>query len=306
MGRQILHCGLLTGTALLGVLSLSIGGYAQQAQPPAEPPLPPAIEHVESVQNPSSPCVQPPPFVSWEDYDGPFHKVLGVLGQKIERRVVLPPRPTRYKPGAVLCSLETKEKFVLFVRDSVDPFTFVVAAGSAGISQATNGDAPFGQGAAGYGKRFGASFADQAQFNFFRGFFYPTIFSEDPRYYRMGQGSTKKRVFHALEHSFVAYKDNGHQMFNFSELLGNATGVALGNTYHPGARRGWGPGAREVGYGIAIDSGFDVVREFWPEFSRKFHLPFRYQNEVPGTASETPGPGPEPQTHPAAPPSPQP
>lgn len=223
--------------------------------------------------------------MSWEDYNGPFSKVLGVIGQKVERRTVHLPheRGPRYKPNAVLCSLEIKDKFILFVHDSVDPFTFLAAGFNAGISQAANDDAPFGQGGAGYGKRFGASYADQVQYNFWKGFFYPIIFSEDPRYYRLAHGNTRSRLFHALEHSGVAYRDNGHRMFNFSELLGNSSGVILSNVYHPGNQRGFAAAARGVGYDYAFDAGFDVLREFWPELAKKFHLPFRYENEEIGS-----------------------
>ncbi|HEV2521383.1 MAG TPA: hypothetical protein VGT24_03295 [Candidatus Acidoferrales bacterium] len=270
----------LRGIAFVAILALCGNGRAQQAPPESEVPLPPAFQQVQTVQNPAGPCIEPPPPVSWQDYNGPFSKILGIFGQKIERRTVLRPQAPRYQPNAVLCSLETKEKFFLFLHDSVDPVTFLAAGFNAGISQATNGDAPFGQGAAGYGKRYGASYADEVQLRFFKGFVYPALFSEDPRYYREGQGPAGKRILHALEHSVVAYRDNGNRMFNFSELLGNATGVSLGNLYHPGARRGFGPGAEQVALDYALDSGYDVVREFWPEVSRKFHLPFRYQNEV--------------------------
>jgi len=64
----------------------------------------------------------------------------------------------------------------------LDPVTFLSAAFSAGMEQVSNRDPTFGQGAAGYGKRFAANFADQASSKFFKDFAYPSIFSEDPRY----------------------------------------------------------------------------------------------------------------------------
>jgi hypothetical protein len=270
---------LLRGPALAGILLASVSAGAQQPQP-AEPANPPAIDKLQTAQNPSEPCVQPPPPVTWRDYVGPFHKVLGIFALKIERESVGTPQPPSYKPNTVICSLEIKDKFMLFVRESVDPVTFLQAGFIAGISQARNADAPFGQGAGGYGKRFGASYADQVQFRLFKEFAYPTVFSEDPRYYRLARGSTGRRILHAVSHSVVAYRDNGHRMFNFSELLGNTTGELLSTLYHPGTARGFSPTARNVGIDFAIDSGFDVIREFWPEFSRAFHLPFRDQNAI--------------------------
>jgi hypothetical protein len=175
--------------------------------------------------------------------------------------------------------LTTKGKFILFVEDSVDPVAFLGAGFNAGIDQAEDTDHSFGQGAAGYGKRFGAEFAGNASGEFFKEFLYPTIFSEDPRYYRLAHGTTRRRLIHAVEHVVVAHQENGEPMFNFSEWLGSASTAALADLYHPNNKPGVGPAARGAGYGMMQDVGWDVLREFWPEIARKFKLPFRGQNE---------------------------
>lgn len=136
-------------------------------------------------------------------------------------------------------------------------------------------DPTFGPGASGYGKRFAASYADQASARFFKDFAYPSLFSEDPRYYRVAHGSTGRRLLHPIEHALVAHTDHGNVMFNFTEWLGTASSIALSNTYHPGNRRGFAPAASTFGFSLANDIGFDELREFWPEIARKFRLPFR-------------------------------
>lgn len=234
--------------------------------------------------NPQAPCVQPAPLVSWQDYNGPLAKIVGAFGRKLERKSVHPPR---YKPGAVLCTLEPKEKFLLFVQDTLDPITFLSVGFNAGIDQAVDADHTFGQGAAGYGKRFGADFADAANAGFFKDFAYPAIFSEDPRYYRLSQGSGGKRLLHAAAHLFLAHQESGKHMFNFSEWLGTSSAVVLSNVYHPGNKRGFAPAAESVGFGFANDVGFDILREFWPDIARKFKLPFRGREE-PGTQASAP------------------
>ena len=65
------------------------------------------------------------------------------------------------------------------------------------------------------------------------------------------------------------------RMFNYSEWLGTMTGAVLSTTYHPGNRPGTGEAARRVGCSFAFDIGYDMLREFWPEISRKFKLPLR-------------------------------
>ena len=83
----------------------------------------------------------------------------------------------------------------------------------------------------------------------------------------------------------VAHGDSGRYMFNFSEWLGTATGAAVGEAYHPGSRRGFGAAASGASISILNDMGFDVLREFWPEIARKFHLPFRGTGELDAPAA---------------------
>ena len=230
--------------------------------------------------NPSAPCVEPAPVVKLSDYDGPLKKTVGLFARALERRAVHAPR--RYKPGALLCALTVKGKFMLFVEDSVDPVTFLSSGFWAGTDQGSDRDPTFGQGAAGYAKRYLANYTDQAQSEFFKDFAYPAIFSEDPRYYRIGRGKVGKRLLHATTHVFVAYRFDGTYMPNYSEWLGTVSSVALSNAYHPGNARGVGPAAVRVANSVAQDVGFDVLREFWPEISRALKLPFRGGREQSG------------------------
>ncbi len=220
-------------------------------------------------------CVEPAPLLTWDDYEGPFKKLAGSISRRLERRSVhqLHPHHPHYKPGLKLCTLETSDKFRLFVSDLVDPLTFAGAGFNAGLDQAHGYDRSLGAGASGYGKRYLANYADEASGRFFTGFFYPTLFGEDPRYYRMGRGSKPKRMLHAVSHVFVGYRDSGRRMINLSEWIGTASAITLGNTYHPDNKRGMYPVARWTLYTAGMDMGFDILREFLPEICRKLKLP---------------------------------
>jgi hypothetical protein len=211
-------------------------------------------------------------MVRWQDYNGPFAKLVGTVGGKLERTAVHEPS---FKPGEALCSLGMKDKFVLFVQDTIDPITVFTVAVSSALDQAENSEARFGQGMQGYGKRWGANEASDASGRFFSEFLFPTILSEDPRYYRLGRGSGGRRLLHALEHAVVAHRDSGGRMPNISEWAGTTSGVLLSDLYHPGTTHGPGSVASQVGWNVLQDTGFDVLREFWPEIARKFHVPFR-------------------------------
>jgi len=261
-------------------LGLAWADLVRAQEPPTAPQPPPSAQQALEEKtriNVAAPCVEPPPLVSLKDYNGPLRKAVGVFARALERKSVHPPH---YKPGVVLCSLELKDKFVLFVQDSLDPVTFLSSGFWAGTDQASDRDPTFGQGAAGYGKRFAANLADQASSKFFKDFAYPSIFSEDPRYYRLAHGAVGKRFLHAAGHVFVAHRVDGTYMPNYSEWLGTASAVTLSNAYHPANERGMGPAGRRVAYSLIQDMGFDVLREFWPEISRTFRLPFRGDHET--------------------------
>jgi hypothetical protein len=227
-----------------------------------------------------NPCVKPAPLFSPGDYNGPFNKTVVYFSRKLEITTVHAPS---HRPRRKLCSLDSGEKFGLFVSNTFEPVTFVGAGFNAALSQAENNDRAFGQGMAGYGKRYGAALADSVSSGFFHTFAFPALFRQDPRYYRRQEGSTGQRLGHAVSHVFVAHSDSGKKAFNFSEWLGTVSAVALANTYHPGNRRGIGPAAQSAGTSIGSDMGFDVLREFWPEIVRKFRLPFRARDEaIPG------------------------
>ena len=269
--NRLRFCAL--AIVLLAASSWSGWAHAQEA-PISDPQIPESTAPVsaETTESVATPCVPQPPLVRLQDYDGPLAKTVGLFSRKLDLKAVSPPQG---QPGVTLCSLHLDSKFLLFVRDTFEPVTFAAAGFGAGIDQAYNRDPSFGRGAAGYGKRFGAEFADQASFKFFKDFAYPAIFSEDPRYYRLVHGSGRRRLLHAVDHAFLAHRDNGAVMFNASEWLGTASEVALSNVYHPENERGFGPAAEQVSYNVLEDIGFDILREFWPEISHKLKLPFR-------------------------------
>jgi hypothetical protein len=271
-----LFCGILA----LTVSSLAYGqGQPAASAPRAQEPTTQTAAPDDNTK-PAAPtsleatfrkdCVQPAPTFTGLEYNGPFKKFVVHLAGKPEIKTVQHPQDHSSK----VCSLPVQKKFMLFAKDTFEPVTFGIAGFNAGLAQASNDDPTFGQGAEGYGRRFGAALADQVSGQFFGTFFYPTILHEDPRYYRLGHGSTQKRLLHAFNHAFVTHTDSGKPTFNFSRWMAASSTTALGNLYHPGNERGFQPAARGTVYSVAFDAGFDILREFWPEVSRHLKLPF--------------------------------
>lgn len=240
----------------------------------------PVVIQPVTLQPEAAPCAQPVEPFKVDDYSGPLNKLVAHVSQKVEKTTVRTPRRhSALRP----CAMDAGDKFRAFLDDTSDPLTYAGAAWDAALAQIAWDDAGFQQGAAGYGKRYSAAVTDHVAGDFFRTFLYPSLFRQDPRYFRLGQGTAGQRIGHALAHRFVTQSDSGKRMFNYSEWLGTASSKALSNVYHPGNPRGFGPTASRVGFSVANDMAWDLLREFWPEVAHKFRLPFRTQKYMVGT-----------------------
>ena len=89
--------------------------------------------------------------------------------------------------------LTSKQKFSLAARGTFDPVSMIGVAFGAGLEQANNSYPGYGQGAAGYSKRFAAKFVDGRTSDFLTHAVFPSLFHQDPRYYYQGSGSFKSR-----------------------------------------------------------------------------------------------------------------
>jgi len=167
--------------------------------------------------------------------------------------------------------LTTGAKFHLFYKTALDPSEFAITGIQAGISQADNSFPAYGQGATGYGKRYGAAFADQGSSGFFANFFYPVLFKQDPRYFRLGQDRWQHRFGYALAQAVVGHKDNGGRTFNWSNALGALTAGGISNAYYPAEDRGLGLTFDRAGISLLYGSMGGLASEFWPDISRKLH-----------------------------------
>ena len=165
--------------------------------------------------------------------------------------------------------LTSAEKFKVVARGSFDYVEYVWFGALAGFSQAENSEPGFGQGAAGYGKRYGAAFADGTIENFLTGAILPSLLRQDPRFYQSGTGTFWHRTGYAMSRIVVTRTDSGHEQFNFSEVIGSALSAGISTySYHPHAGRTLSNTASVWGTQIGYDTITIVVKEFWPDIRR--------------------------------------
>jgi hypothetical protein len=174
---------------------------------------------------------------------------------------VIPNFFVAYAPDAPL--LTTHEKFALAWKSSIDPVTFLAVGAFAGIEQAGNTYSGYGQGAEGYGKRFGAGYADSFIGTMLGGAILPSVFKQDPRYFYKGTGTVRERTRYALTRAVVCKGDNGHWQLNYSGILGSLAAGGISNAYYPASNRnGVELTFESTGLGIAGSAVGNLFQEF--------------------------------------------
>lgn len=177
---------------------------------------------------------------------------------------VLPNFYVTYSPDAV--PLSSGQKFGLAWKTIIDPVTIVLTGAVAGAEQAQNQFGGYGQGAQGYGKRFGANYADTITSTFLGSAILPAFFKQDPRYFYKGTGSKRSRLLYAIANSVICKGDNRRWQPNYSAILGGLASGGISNLYYPAQNRGAAVVFENTLIGTGETAIFNVFEEF---FSRK-------------------------------------
>ena len=165
--------------------------------------------------------------------------------------------------------LTTGQKFKIASQDSFDRGTVALAALFAGEGQLTNANPSFGQGVAGFARYFGTAYGDFVIGDYMTEAIFPTFLHQDPRYFRRGTGSGWSRLGYAMGQIFWTHRDSGGTQFNYSEVIGNSTAVAISNAYYADNRNA-ADAASKLGIQLGVDMAANVMKEFWPDLERKF------------------------------------
>jgi len=156
-----------------------------------------------------------------------------------------------------------KQKFKLASKLVIDPSSFVIAAIIAGGQQANNSFPGYGQGAAGYARRFGAAYGDFLIGTYLSNAIFPSILKQDPRYFYKGTGTTKSRILYAISRSVMTRGDNGHRQLDYSGILGSLAAGGISNLYYPeGSRHGFSTMVNNTLIGIGTSAGVNILQEF--------------------------------------------
>ena len=158
--------------------------------------------------------------------------------------------------------LSRKQKFKLALRSTTDPVTFGVIGIVAGAEQWRNRFPGYGDGFEGFGKRYGAAYANAVVGRMIGSAILPSLLHQDPRYFYKGSGSWRSRALYAMSASFICKRDRGGWEPNYSHILGTFAAGGIANLYHPEEDRGAGLTVSTAAIGLVGGSAVNLVREF--------------------------------------------
>lgn len=237
---------------LMLVLCLCCAAWAQ-----GTPPHQPDEDQLPSAPQPGTPPSRP--------QTGTLSGVKKMVKSEIHSAIMGASYPSvnNWRP------LTTREKFNVFLEHTYSPRTFANAGVNAVKDKLAGDDREYERGAMGLGQLYGIELATSETDVFFERFLVPSLLKQDPRYFRNPDLPFFRRVAYSMSRVLITKADNGTETFNASRVLGGAASQAISDLYVPGQRQGLHPIANRVVFDLLVDSGFNLVHEFWPDVRRK-------------------------------------
>jgi hypothetical protein len=173
--------------------------------------------------------------------------------------------------GGRVPPLSPGQKFDLVFHTAIDPYTFTIAFIVAGFGEAEDTDQGYGWGSDGYFKRVGAAYADTVDGALIGNAILPVILRQDPRYFRKGTGSIKRRIIYSALSTVICRGDNGKRQFNLSNVAGNFLAGEVSNLYYPQDQRGTSLAAENALTVTAEGAVGAQILEFAPDITAYIH-----------------------------------
>jgi hypothetical protein len=161
-----------------------------------------------------------------------------------------------------------RERAAHYAHSLFGPEAFLFSAASAGIGQLDDSPHEWGQGAEGFGRRFGSAYANRIVGQTIENGLAFGL-HEDNRYFLSGKNGIG-RLGYAITSAFLARHDDGSRFISISGIGGAAGGAFISRAWQPRSISSMGDGARSFGITMGARVGLNVAREFLPHKVGKF------------------------------------
>jgi hypothetical protein len=173
-----------------------------------------------------------------------------------------------FLPADPKTTLTARERFDLYVFNTIGPWAILGEATTASISQARNIPWEWGQGADAWGHRFGANMA----YNSVRqtiSYGVSEIVHEDNRYFASSKRTAPGRIGYVLISPVTARRRDGRRAFSISAFSGLVGAATISLAWRPESMRSGGNVARNFMFSYAASAGINAFREFVVQHFRK-------------------------------------
>ena len=173
-----------------------------------------------------------------------------------------PPVPQAYTPPTA------SDRVNWVVEGTVSLPVIVVNAADSAWSTRVNWPHEWGPGARGFAKRF----ADEEAFGTVANSIEAglgSLWGEDPRYRRAGEGSLWRRVHHAFMATVLAPHRDGHLAPAWARFAAEGGALRIENTWLPPSARTPNATAWRLGGDMAFRALSNVWDEFWPDVRKR-------------------------------------
>jgi hypothetical protein len=176
------------------------------------------------------------------------------------------------EPGQTEYQFTAPDKLVFSFTLVARPVTLLPGLYSASYEQLFNTDPKYGHDSGAYGEKLGAAMLRSATVRVFSDGIFAGAFHQDPRYYRIANGSFIRRSLLSMRQAVVRRGDDGADQFNYSGIAGRAVAAALVTTYYPKPSVTGRVVSLTFLTSIATDAGGNLVLEFFPNVARRFPI----------------------------------
>lgn len=174
-------------------------------------------------------------------------------------------------PSSISHELTFHERMGIYRSSVLSITTFASPALGAGIDQWQDDPTEWGQGMAGYGRRFGSALGRNLA-NKTLIFGVSALDKEDPRYFASESDGFASRTKHAAVSAFVSYKEDGSRMPAYAHFAGAYGSSFLAMTWYPPSQSTAHHALVQGTTKLAMNAGMNVLREFWPDIKRHLHF----------------------------------
>jgi hypothetical protein len=176
------------------------------------------------------------------------------------------------EPAQKAYKLSSTDKLIFSFTEIARPITILPSLYSASYEQIFETDPKYGHDLGAFGEKFGASMLRRASLRVFSDGIFPSVFHQDPRYYRIAKGNVFHRSLLSARQAIFRRGDNGEDQLNYSGFAGRAAMAALTTTYYPSSSVTGKVVGETFAYSILTDAGGDLILEFLPNVIRKFPI----------------------------------